>query len=185
MSFTTTQVISQTELIKTDIDKLEMGMYVSKLDRPWLETTFLTQGFPVNNSETLTKLQATCKYVYIDERKSKTIISNYKKALDITDYDTKVYQHTVKVEEEIKSAHRIYEQTSEKLLELLKSSHKTGEINARMIKQCVKTSVESIVRNPNAMIWLSHIKNKNGNTYQHSLRAVSYTHLTLPTSDLV
>jgi putative nucleotidyltransferase with HDIG domain len=170
MSFTTTQVISQTELIKTDIDKLEMGMYVSKLDKPWLETTFLTQGFPVNNSETLTKLQATCKYVYIDERKSKTIISNYKKALDITDYATKDYQHTVKVEEEIKSAHRIYEQTSEKLLELLKSSHKTGEINARMIKQCVKTSVESIVRNPNAMIWLSHIKNKNGNTYQHSLR---------------
>jgi putative nucleotidyltransferase with HDIG domain len=39
-----------------------------------------------------------------------------------------------------------------------------------MIKQCVKTSVESIIRNPNAMIWLSHIKNKNSNTYQHSLR---------------
>ena len=45
---------------------------------------FLTQGFPLNNSETLTKLQATCKYVYIDELKSKTIISNHKKkALDV------------------------------------------------------------------------------------------------------
>jgi putative nucleotidyltransferase with HDIG domain len=146
-------------------------MYVSKLDKPCLETTFLTQGFPVNNSETLTKLQATCKYIYIDERKFKTVISNHtKKALEVKDYATKDYQHTVKVEEEIRSAHRIYEQTSEKLLELLKTSHKTGEINARMIKKCVKTSVKSIVRNPNAMIWLSHIKNKNGNNYQHSLR---------------
>jgi putative nucleotidyltransferase with HDIG domain len=170
MSLTTSQIISQTELIKTDINKLKLGMYVSKLDRPWLETTFLLQGFPLNNEETLKKLQATCKYVYIDERKSKEIISTYRKVIDVKDFATKDYQHTVNVEDEIKSAHRIYEQTSEKLLELLKSSHKTGEVNARMIKQCVKTSVESIVRNPNAMIWLSHIKNKNGNTYQHSLR---------------
>jgi putative nucleotidyltransferase with HDIG domain len=169
MSLNDTQVITQTELVKTDINKLKIGMYVSKLDKPWLETTFLLQGFPLENKETMTKLQATCKYVYIDERKSKTII-NARKILDIKDYVSKDYQHTVTVEEEIKSANRIYDQTSEKLLELLKSSHKTGEINARMIKQCVKTSVASIIRNPNAMIWLSHIKNKNSSTYQHSLR---------------
>jgi putative nucleotidyltransferase with HDIG domain len=169
MSLNDTQVITQIELVKTDINKLKIGMYVSKLDKPWLETTFLLQGFPLENKETMTKLQATCKYVYIDERKSKTII-NARKILDIKDYVSKDYQHTVTVEEEIKSANRIYDQTSEKLLELLKSSHKTGEINARMIKQCVKTGVASIIRNPNAMIWLSHIKNKNSSTYQHSLR---------------
>jgi hypothetical protein len=58
----------------------------------------------------MTKLQAICKYVYIDERKSKTVV-NARRILDLKDY-----QHTVKVDEEIKSANRIYDQTSGKLL---------------------------------------------------------------------
>ena len=31
--------------IKLDIDELTTGMYVSRLDRPWIETPFPLQGY--------------------------------------------------------------------------------------------------------------------------------------------
>ena len=33
--------------VYTPIDQLELGMYVSELDRPWLESPFLFQGFEI------------------------------------------------------------------------------------------------------------------------------------------
>ncbi|MBT8087990.1 MAG: HD-GYP domain-containing protein [Gammaproteobacteria bacterium] len=46
--------------------ELALGMYVSKLDRPWLETPFLFQGFPITSGEDIDKLRQYCKYVYVD-----------------------------------------------------------------------------------------------------------------------
>jgi len=45
---------------------LELGMFVSRLDRPWLETPFLMQGFQVTTDEELQKLQRMCSHVYVD-----------------------------------------------------------------------------------------------------------------------
>ena len=38
---------------KIPVVELEVGMYVSELDRPWLETPFLFQGFYVSNDAEL------------------------------------------------------------------------------------------------------------------------------------
>ena len=51
------------------VDALEVGMYVSELDRPWLETPFLFQGFLIEDDETIEQLRQFCKYVYIDVNK--------------------------------------------------------------------------------------------------------------------
>ncbi len=41
-------------------------MYVTKLDRHWLESPFLFQGFYVESDDQIDKLKTTCKYVYVD-----------------------------------------------------------------------------------------------------------------------
>ena len=33
------------DLKEISVDELKLGMYVSKLDRPWTETPFVFQGF--------------------------------------------------------------------------------------------------------------------------------------------
>jgi len=38
--------------VKTSIQGLEIGMYVSRLDRPWLETPYLMEAACVENIET-------------------------------------------------------------------------------------------------------------------------------------
>ena len=49
---------------------LAIGMYVSGLDRPWLETPFITQGFIIESQEDILRLRKYCEYVYVDSQRS-------------------------------------------------------------------------------------------------------------------
>lgn len=49
-----------------EASKLELGMYVSELDRPWLETPFYIQGFLIETHEQIVTIQKLCKIVVID-----------------------------------------------------------------------------------------------------------------------
>jgi len=51
--------------LKIGVNQLKIGMYVAQLDRPWLETPFLFQGFYVRDQDEIRELQAHCDYVYI------------------------------------------------------------------------------------------------------------------------
>lgn len=55
---------------RVTVENLEYGMYVSELDRPWLETDFLFQGFVVRDAEDLRRLRAWCRWVWVDPLKS-------------------------------------------------------------------------------------------------------------------
>lgn len=49
---------------------LQLGMFVAELDRPWLESPFLLQGFLVEDQATLKQLRALCRFVYVDRARS-------------------------------------------------------------------------------------------------------------------
>ena len=52
---------------KLDVDQLEIGMYVAQLDRPWLETPFLFQGFYIRDDDELNELRKYCREVYVGQ----------------------------------------------------------------------------------------------------------------------
>jgi len=52
---------------KLDVDQLEIGMYVAQLDRPWLDTPFLFQGFYIRDDDELTELRKYCEEVYVSQ----------------------------------------------------------------------------------------------------------------------
>ena len=56
--------------IKVDVSELKKGMFVSELDRPWTETSFLLQGVLVEGKEEINELQKSCEYVFVDAEKS-------------------------------------------------------------------------------------------------------------------
>lgn len=49
---------------------VRIGMFVSELDRPWLESPFLLQGFLVEDQDTLDQLRSVCRFVYVDRARS-------------------------------------------------------------------------------------------------------------------
>ena len=49
---------------------LRIGMFVAELDRPWLESPFLLQGFLIEDQVTLDQLREVCRFVYVDRTRS-------------------------------------------------------------------------------------------------------------------
>lgn len=47
------------------VEKLELGMWVDELDKPWLESSFLFQGFFIESDDELKALSDECDHVYI------------------------------------------------------------------------------------------------------------------------
>ncbi|WP_374402761.1 HD-GYP domain-containing protein [Niveibacterium sp.] len=52
--------------------ELELGMFVAELDRPWLETPFLMQGFLIESDQQLAQLRGLCRIVLIDRERSES-----------------------------------------------------------------------------------------------------------------
>ena len=53
--------------IKVDCTDLAFGMYVCELDRPWLDTPFMIQGFYIKNLDDIDTVRKVCDYVYVDK----------------------------------------------------------------------------------------------------------------------
>jgi len=49
---------------------LKVGMFVADLDRPWVDTPFLLQGFLIENDEQILALRTHCEYVIVDRARS-------------------------------------------------------------------------------------------------------------------
>lgn len=60
------------DTLKISTADLKVGMFVSGLDRPWLETPFLMQGFRVDSAEEIANLRSYCDFVFVDLTKSRT-----------------------------------------------------------------------------------------------------------------
>jgi HD-GYP domain-containing protein (c-di-GMP phosphodiesterase class II) len=50
--------------------ELKIGMFVADLDRPWVDTPFLLQGFLVEDEEQIRALMQHCEYVMVDRARS-------------------------------------------------------------------------------------------------------------------
>ena len=55
---------------KVEVENLLIGMFVAELDRPWLDTPFLFQGFLIATDEEIEELRKYCKYVLADPLRS-------------------------------------------------------------------------------------------------------------------
>ena len=55
---------------KVNAQDIKIGMFVADLDRPWIDTPFLLQGFLVEDQDQLRQLHEHCKWVLIDPHRS-------------------------------------------------------------------------------------------------------------------
>lgn len=57
-------------LSKVHTPELRVGMFVADLDRPWIDTPFLIQGFLIEDEAQIRELQAHCEFVMVDRERS-------------------------------------------------------------------------------------------------------------------
>ncbi len=150
--------------MKVPADKLRIGMRVTKLDIPWVETGFLFQGFTINSVDQLKALQKQCEYVYIDVMTDAWFKDiDYNQTIETTD-DTRSF------EEELPRSAQIYQEMRGKFGTVLESIKHKDRIDFTGVKPLVSACVDSILANHNALFWLTRIKDQDEYTAEHSLR---------------
>ena len=168
--------------IKVEIKDLRPGMYVCDLDRPWLETPFLFQGFLLENQADIDSLAEYCQHVYVDEEKCPDRdVCNHLLTLKTIKpqflYRNSHIEHRilVPVEEEIAVAAHTRRHARKFIDRIFVDIEQGNELNIEEVKSVVSDMVDSIVRNPNAHMCLAQLKNRDEYTAQHSVNVCALT----------
>src|SRR4249919_1130176 len=61
-----------TNELRVSVGGLVKGMYVSRLDRPWIETPFPLEGLMLDDDAEIEKLKRICSYVFVDTARGKS-----------------------------------------------------------------------------------------------------------------
>lgn len=68
--------------VRLPVEKLEHGMFVAELDRPWLDTPFPLEALYVRSDAELQTLRRMCRYVVVDiERSREDVAARLREAL--------------------------------------------------------------------------------------------------------
>jgi len=159
---------------RIDISDLKIGMYVAELDRPWLESPFLFQGFMVADDAILKSVTDLCEYVVIDNEKGDDadVAMKPKIAGSAVVIDFKTRQRIpVKTpfHEELKQAKIAHKRARAQIDTMFQDVRMGKSIDVSGAKEVVSDMVDSIVRNPDAQLWLSNLRKRDEYTAIHSL----------------
>ncbi|MBI3545657.1 MAG: HD-GYP domain-containing protein [Gammaproteobacteria bacterium] len=180
---------------KIDTQHLKIGMYVSELDRPWLGTPFMFQGFEITTDEELKTLQQYCRHVYIiapessgalptrptsgEPIKPKLNVEALPKSVALEQQMLKINNHPgarsvyvdqTTLEEETQLIESTFTDTQELVKEMMWEAKFGRSLNVPGARKLVTKMVESALRNPDALTCFTQLKQKDEYTAQHCLR---------------
>ncbi len=168
---------------KIPVSDLQPGMYVSKLDRPWLESPFPFQGFLIESREQLTILRTTCQYVYIDEdrtaggggpgsgRKTPSRDSNRPVTLTMerTDLTGLGWRGRESFRHDMRKVLSSRGKLHRHVQHMLADARFGRSVDTREVRILVRELVDVAVTNPAAALWLTNLETKHEYTASHCL----------------
>jgi len=176
---------------KVAVHDLEIGMFVSDLDRPWHRTPFPIQGFHIRSQADIQALTAHCRWVMVDvaesrddaasirknpgqsaQRKLLARAGNGREQLQLPPLSIREsvrYQIVTPLRKEVKTAHRLLndaEMALARTFETIPHGHKP---DFRPVAELARKMVASVTRQPNALLWLSRTRHYDDFVYRHAL----------------
>lgn len=193
---------SAENLVEVSTSQLQVGMFVAELDKPWLETPFLVQGFEIRSNSQIQTLMEHCKTVFI--HRDGKVRAAYKKNVaapppKLSAQSSKIKDTGVTVRRgggkkpvaKVSALRRMETRSEHEPKKSVRAEHKAarkisdiGKVNIKGIMNSVQmgqmidtdvaentvtSCVQSIMNNPDAMVWMSKIKNENEYTAEHCL----------------
>ena len=178
---------------RVEVGDLKLGMYVSELDCPWSETPFAPPGFTIRTPEQITQLLAQCAYVYIktglttsepEVRSDPLLDPSAFYRLDRPELELEIlkkyaapgsgqnkYHDTCSIEDEINEIRRAHKQALELVDDLMHAVRLGGNLDATAAIHIVSLLADSIIRNPDALVCFTHLRQTHAATAEHGLRS--------------
>lgn len=176
------------QTVKIHISELKIGMFVSKLDRPWLETPFLMQGFVIETLDDIDAVSQYSQHVWIDAVQDTWVPPEELAILDPL-RKKNVYINKLDAKSEQAAVVSVYREARRITRTMLDDIRMGGVINTEQAKSMVSHCVDSILNNADALIWMSKIRSQDQYTSEHCLNvcilAIAFgRHLGMIESDL-
>ncbi|MGH8669837.1 MAG: HD-GYP domain-containing protein [Burkholderiales bacterium] len=150
------------------VAELKFGMYVAELDRPWTDTPFMFQGFVLQTEQQMEALKKFCKLVTVDSERSQL-----PEAPPLAPF-TPRYATQVPVEREAGQAKAAHTGTQATLREALTAVRANRMLDAASLEQAVGSMTESVLRNPDALMLFTQLREKGDYTHSHALDVAVY-----------
>ncbi len=192
------------------VHNLQIGMYVSRLDVPWVQTPFPIQGFHIAKQEQLEQLTIYCNKVYVDCFLSKidvksnlSLTPKQTKQDDLLDPKTKRlmnekarfkpsvenYVISSELKKEVNKASQLYAQINGQMAIVFRDMSHNGFINISQVRAACTEMVNSVIRNPDALAWLCRISSAHQALHEQATRSAIWgiifgRHLGLSKQDL-
>ena len=151
------------------VARLELGMYVCELDRPWNETNFAFQGFPLLTPGEIRALRNCCEYVYVDDTRRVRLQHEAPVPVGGPRVRKPIQRPQQALSTEVEEARGAYLDGSRLIDQVLADVQHGRVIDTRACHGAVKRNLASMLRNESAMLWLIRLKNKDLYTSLHCL----------------
>ncbi len=154
-------------------------MYVSDLDRPWLDTPFLFQGFRITNEQEIEQIKSICNFVFVDTEKSTVPVSNPGNPINTQGAreKNKVTTRLIKpaapysesFDDEFQRATVVHQRVVTQVDSLFQDMRAGKSLNVESTRQSVKSVVDSILRHPDALLLLVSMGERNDALVVHAV----------------
>jgi HD-GYP domain-containing protein (c-di-GMP phosphodiesterase class II) len=165
---------------EVSVEELQFGVFIAELDRPWTETPFMFQGFVLNTEQQREALRKHCKKVYIDTEKGLdpsdrgagkagshvSVLATIKEKV--------AYQEKASIKAEAPVARAAHAKTATVLKDVFSSAQAGKALDAPRVKEAVTSMTDSVVRNPDAMLLLTRMREKSEHTLDRALGVSIY-----------
>ena len=164
------------------ISLLRFGIYIHELDRPWTDTPFMFQGFVLNNEKQLETLKKYCKSVVIDTEKGADApdepnpFTNSLGAPSVlaTIKEKVAYEEKTVFKDELPVARQVQAKANLAVKDIFGAIKAGKALDAPRVREAVSNMTDSVVRNPDAMLLLSRMNEKDEQNLDRALGVSVY-----------
>lgn len=164
------------------VHELRLGMYVCRLDRPWVETPFPLQGFLIDSQEQIRVLAEYCRHVCIDELKSVDTRPERLAGQGLRPRPQPAaprerlgpahpvrYANRASLEDEVPRARQAQHRAEEAAARIIADVRAGRKLSARDVDEAVQPIVQSVLRNADAFFWISSLRKRDAYAWSHAV----------------
>ncbi|MDQ3617506.1 MAG: HD-GYP domain-containing protein [Pseudomonadota bacterium] len=170
-----------TSEVRTSVKGLDLGMFVCRLDRPWLEADFPLEGLLIKTVAEVQKLQSVCAHVYLDTTRGASpelrymifdppsLVQEARAREEIEALRTTQWAIERAFADELPQADAAHALLGQNIRELMGDLAAKRSVDLPRLQYGVEAMVASILRNPSAFTWLSEMKRLDDYSYHHAM----------------
>lgn len=174
---------------------LEVGMFVSDLDKPWHQTPFPIQGFYIRAQDDIRALISHCRWVMVDVSEGRDSLEHDQSGApsfarrtsrkagpgDVVQLPPIQIRKPVKHEicrslkRELRASDSLLVSAEDAVRKVAGSLRNDMVPDLRPVSKVARQMTDSVIRNPDALLWLARVRRHDDFTYQHSLKTTVWS----------